>query len=276
MANTLNTLSHSTQQTIDHQRRFGGVIRAYGQQAYERFRESHVCVIGLGGVGSWTVEALARSAIGTLTLVDLDHVAESNINRQLHATSESLGMAKTVALADRIHSINPDCTVITHEDFASTENIEILIKPEMSWVIDCIDNHRVKAALIAHCRRRKIKLITVGGAGGMTDPSKISITDLARSRHDPLLAKTRKRLRKDYGFPENPARRFDVPGVWSEEQLRYYHPDGAIRATKPENTNSGLSCAGNLGSAVVVTSGFGFAAAGHILQKLANERLKDA
>lgn len=254
---------------VNYQRRFGGVIRAYGQSAYDCFQRSHVYVIGLGGVGSWAVEALARSAISELTLVDLDHIAESNINRQLHATSENLGKAKTNALAERIASINPGCNVILKEDFATVDNLAELITEDPDWVIDCIDNHRVKAALIAYCRWRKVKLITVGGAGGMTDPAMISITDLSRTRHDPLLAKTRKLLRKDYGFPSNPARRFDIPSIWSEEPLRYYHDDGAIRAIKPDKSNGSLSCAGSLGSAVVVTSVFGFTAAGHVLRKLA-------
>lgn len=257
--------------SIDFDRRFGGVKRAYGQPAYLRFQQSHVSIIGLGGVGSWAVEALARSAIGKLTLIDLDHIAESNINRQLHATGDTLGMAKAVALAERINAINPGCQVETKEEFATTDNLDELISQETDWVIDCIDNHRVKAALINTCRRRKIKIITVGGAGGMTDPARISATDLSRARHDPLLAKTRKLLRKEYGFPANPARRFDIPSVWSEEQLRYYHDDGFIRAGKPDQLSGGLSCAGSLGSAVVVTSVFGFTAAAYVLRKLAGQ-----
>lgn len=257
----------TTQQT---QRRFSGVSRIYGDIAFQNFQNAHICIIGLGGVGSWVVEAFARSAIGSITLVDLDHVAESNINRQLQATSETLGKAKTSALADRILSINPDCHITEIEEFISPDNQAEILDQGYDWVIDCIDNFRVKASLIHYCRRNKIKLLTIGGAGGMTDPSKIQITDLSRSCQDPLLSKVRKLLRQDYHFPTNPARRFNVPCVYSEEHLVYSDGNGGVSANKPRGAAAfGLNCAGGFGSSVCVTASFGFYAASHVLDKLA-------
>ena len=251
------------------QRRFSGVPRIYGDVAFERFKQAHICIIGLGGVGSWVVEALARSAIGSMTLVDLDNVAESNINRQLQANSDNLGKAKTTALHERILSINPDCKITEIEDFISTENQAEILNQNYDWVIDCIDNFRTKASLIHYCRRHKIKLLTIGGAGGMTDPTKINIVDLSRSCQDPLLSKVRKLLRQDYNFPSNPARRFNVPCVYSEGHLKYPDGKGSITTNKPSGAAaSGLNCAGGFGSSVCVTAPFGFYAASYVLTKL--------
>ena len=253
------------------QRRFSGVTRIYGQAAYQCFQASHICVIGLGGVGSWVVEALARSAIAELSLMDLDHVAESNINRQLQATESNLGKAKTTALAERVLDINPDCHIHCIEDFISDKNQADILNQSYDWVIDCIDNYRTKAALIAYCRRNKIKLLTIGGAGGMIDPAKIKQVDLSRSRQDPLLSKVRKQLRQEYGFPTNPARRFNIPCIYSEEQLLYPDDHGNVSHQKPppSNARSGLNCANGFGSSVCVTASFGFYAASHVLNKLA-------
>ncbi len=251
-------------------RRFQGVVKVYGTTAYERITQSHVCVIGLGGVGSWAVEALARSAIGELTLIDMDHVAESNINRQLQATDESLGKAKAQALAERIAIINPSCRVNQVDDFICAENQAELLDQGYDWVIDCIDNFRTKSSLIHYCKRNKIKLLTMGGAGGMTDPSKIRITDLSKTKQDPLLAKVRKLLRQEYHFPDNPSRRFGIPCVFSEEHLLYPDTNGEVSPRKPKNqAMSGLNCASGFGSAVCVTAPFGFYAAGYVLRKLA-------
>ena len=253
-------------------RRFQGVAKVYGATAHEHFTQSHVCVIGLGGVGSWVVEALARSAIGKLTLIDMDHVAESNINRQIQATDETLGKAKVQALAERITSINPLCKVNQIDDFISADNQTELLDQgrNYDWVIDCIDNFRTKSSLIYYCKRNKIKLLTMGGAGGMTDPSKIRITDLSKTRQDPLLAKVRKLLRQEYHFPDNPRRRFGIPCVFSEEHLLYPDTNGEVSPQKPkEQATSGLNCAGGFGSAVCVTASFGFYAASYVLRKLA-------
>lgn len=245
---------------IDADRRFGGIARVYGSAALARFAAAHVCVIGVGGVGSWVVEALARSAIGALTLVDLDQVAESNINRQLQALGSTLGRAKVDVLHERVYDINPACRVTLVEDFLTSENVAQLMAPRFDQVVDCIDQSRAKAALIAYCRRHKRRLVTIGGAGGQTDPTRIRVTDLARSAQDPLLSRVRKRLRQDYGFSRDPRRRFAVPCVWSDEQM-------VFPATTDDRRS--LSCAGGLGSVMTVTASFGLVAAAHVLKGLA-------
>ena len=254
---------------VDIERRFGGVRRLYGDPALERFRQSHVCVIGIGGVGSWAAEALARSAIGQITLIDLDHVAESNTNRQLHTLSDTLGMAKVRVMAARIQQINPESRVNEIEEFLALDNLDDLLQRDYDYVIDCIDGFRIKAALIAHCRRHKIRLITVGGAGGQTDPTRIRVADLSRTEHDALFSKTRKLLRQDYGFPRNLKRRFDIPCVYSAEQPLFPAADGSICLEKPHDPAVGrLNCAGGLGSVMTVTATFGLVAVAHILKML--------
>lgn len=255
----------------DTERRFGGIRRLYGEAGLQRFRAAHVCVIGIGGVGSWTAEALARSGIGQLTLIDMDHVAESNINRQLHALSGTLGQAKVQAMAERILQINPDCHVDCIEEFISADNLASLLGRGYDHVVDCIDGFRVKAALIAWCRRNRIRLVTVGGAGGQTDPTRIRIADLSNTEHDALFSKTRKLLRTDYGFPRNLKRRFDVPCVYSDEQPLFPAADGGVCHEKPHRPAAGLNCAGGLGSATTVTASFGLAAASQVLKKLATQ-----
>ncbi|MEE9445540.1 MAG: tRNA threonylcarbamoyladenosine dehydratase [Cocleimonas sp.] len=241
--------------------RFSGVESLYGKTSLERFTQAHIIVIGIGGVGSWVAEALARNAIGEITLIDMDVVAESNINRQLPALSSTIGKNKIDVMATRIQDINPNCSVNLIDDFISEDNLDELISSGANFVIDCIDNSRVKAALIASCKRRKIKIITVGGAGGQTDPSQIKVSDLSRTEHDPLLSKTRKLLRQNFGFSSNVKRRFAVPCVYSTEHLK--RPQKNINAMA-------LSCAGGLGSSVMVTASFGFIAVALVLKKLMN------
>ncbi|MEZ5476088.1 MAG: tRNA cyclic N6-threonylcarbamoyladenosine(37) synthase TcdA [Thiolinea sp.] len=255
----------------DLQRRFGGVARTYGTHALQHFMQAHVCVIGTGGVGSWAVEALARSGIGALTLIDLDNVAESNINRQLPALSSTLGAAKIEVLRQRVLDIHPECRVTLIEDFVDADNIPTLITSQFAFVIDCIDNFRTKATLIAHCKRHKIRIITLGGAGGQRDPGKIRLGDLARSQHDPLLARVRKQLRQEYHFSRNPKRRFEVPCVWSEEQMLFPTAEGGLSPQRPEDgSGSSLSCAGGLGSLMTVTASFALFAVSHVLEKLSS------
>jgi tRNA A37 threonylcarbamoyladenosine dehydratase len=253
----------------DLERRFGGIRRLYGVRALETFRRAHVCIIGIGGVGSWSAEALARSAIGRLTLIDLDHVAVSNINRQLPALSATLGMAKVQVMAARIGQINPACRVAAIEEFLVRDNLDRLLAGHYDYVIDCIDGFRIKAALIAHCRRHKIRLITVGGAGGRSDPTRIRVADLGKTEHDALFSKTRRLLRQEYGFTKNPRRRFDIPCVYSAEQPLFPDADGGVCREKPgAAANGGLSCSGTLGSAMTVTASFGLAAAAHVMMTL--------
>lgn len=251
-------------------RRFGGVARLYGNSALKNFQKAHIIIIGIGGVGSWVVEALARNAIGKLTLIDMDVVAESNINRQLPALSSTLGRNKIDVMEQRVKDINPDCEVSLIDDFITQDNIHGLISPDANYVIDCIDNSRIKAALIAWCKRQKIKIITLGGAGGQTNPALIKISDLSKTAHDPLLAKTRKLLRQEYGFTSNVKRRFSVPCVYSSEHLKFSLLNGEISSEKPNESGQSidLSCAGGLGSSVMVTASFGFMAVAHVLEKI--------
>lgn len=262
----------SAQYDIDFERRFGGIARLYGTAALERFRTARVCVIGVGGVGSWVVEALARSAIGAIAMIDLDNIAESNVNRQIHALSDTLGKAKVTALAERIGQINPYCRVTEIEDFVDPDNVAEFVAPgRYDFVIDAIDNVRAKTALIAHCRTHAIPLITIGGAGGQIDPTRIEVRDLARTEQEPLLAKVRKRLRAQYGFPRGDKSRFGIDAVFSTEPLR--PPQGACETGATAGV-TGLNCAG-FGSSMAVTASFGLVAAAQVLRKLAAQAQPD-
>jgi tRNA A37 threonylcarbamoyladenosine dehydratase len=264
--------SDSNDNDIDFDRRFGGIARLYGTAALARFRAAHVCVIGVGGVGSWSVEALARSAIGRITMIDLDNVAESNVNRQIHALSDTLGKAKVTALAERIAQINPYCRVTQVEDFITPENLDSMIgEGGYDYVIDAIDSVKAKTALIAYCRAKRIRLITIGGAGGQIDPTRIEIRDLSRTEQEPLLAKVRKRLRAQHGFPRGTKNKFGIDAVFSTEPLRFPETGEACEIDSEEKAGvTGLNCAG-FGSSMVVTATFGLVAASQVLRKLAEE-----
>jgi tRNA A37 threonylcarbamoyladenosine dehydratase len=256
---------------IDFGRRFGGIARLYGERALERFRAAHVCVVGVGGVGSWIVEALARSAIGRLTLIDLDNVAESNINRQIQALSSTVGMPKIEALRQRIALINPYCEVELVEDFVDPDNLDALIgNGGYDYVVDAIDGVKAKAALIAYCSERRIPLVVIGGAGGQIDPTRIEIRDLARTEQEPLLKKVRKILRARYGFAKGEKNKYHIDAVFSMEPLRY--PDAGDACDIDANSVTGLNCAG-FGSSMVVTATFGMVAAGQVLRKLAEDAM---
>ncbi len=256
---------------IDFDRRFGGIARAYGAPALSAFCAAHVCVIGVGGVGSWAVEALARSAIGRITMIDLDHLAESNVNRQIHALTDTLGQAKVAALTDRIAQINPMCEVTAIEEFIDADNVATLVTPgRFDYVIDAIDDARAKTALIVHCREHQIPLLTIGSAGGQTDPTRIAVADLARTEQEPLLKRVRKNLRLRHGFPRGTKVKFGIDAVYSMEPLRLPEvcavDDG--EADDAAAGVTGLNCAG-YGSAMVVTASFGLVAAAHVLRKIA-------
>jgi len=248
----------------DLQRRFSSIDRLHGHGALARLAAAHVCVVGIGGVGSWAAEALARSGVGRLTLIDLDHVAESNVNRQIQALTETLGQAKVLAMQARIAAINPSCVVKTIEEFVTEENVAELI-PSCDAVIDAIDQVKPKAAMIAHCRRAQIPVVTTGGAGGRSDPTRVKIDDISRTTQDALASKLRARLRKEYGFPREPKKKFGVACVYSDEPIR--RPEAAS-CDIDEAGLQGLSCAG-YGSSVCVTAAFGFAAAARVLGILA-------
>lgn len=259
---------------FDAARRFGGVARLYGSEALRTFAAAHVCVVGIGGVGSWAAEALARSAVGHLTLIDLDMIAESNVNRQIHALGDEFGKAKVGAMAARIRAINPDCVVREIEDFVTPDNLPDLLGGGFDHVIDAIDEVRTKVAMIAWCRRQGIPLITAGGAGGRIDATRIRIDDLARTLQDPLLSRVRAQLRKEHGFPREAGRKFGIPAVFSCEPLRRPAPDDSAAAGQcAAPPSGGLACAG-YGSAVSITATFGLFAAGEVLKRLAEPRCR--
>jgi len=233
-------------------------------------------VIGVGGVGSWIVEALARSAVGQLTLIDLDNVAESNINRQIQALSATIGMAKISALAERIAQINPFCQVHQIEDFVEPDNLEQMIGiGKYDYVIEATDSVKAKAAVLAWCRRHAIPVVTIGSAGGKTDASQISVRDLAKTEQEPLLKKVRKVMRSQYGFPRGEKTKFHIDAVFSMEPLKFPETGEVCAVDGDERAGgvTGLNCAG-FGSAMVVTATFGMVAAGHALRVLADAALK--
>ncbi len=268
----MNSIAPTQFDDVDFERRFGGIARLYGERALARFRSAHVCVVGTGGVGSWIVEALARSAIGQLTLIDLDNVAESNINRQIQALGSTVGQAKISALAERIADINPFCKVNQIEDFVTPDNLEQMLGAgNYDFVVDAIDDVKAKAAMIAWCRQHAMPMILIGSAGGQTDPTQIAVRDLARTEQEPLLKKVRKVLRSQYGYPRGEKTKFQVDAVFSMEPLKF--PEVvevcAVDGGGPTAGVTGLNCAG-FGSAMVVTATFGMVAASQVLRRLAD------
>lgn len=241
----------------DLERRFGGIGRLYGDAALAAFRKASVAVIGIGGVGSWVAEALARCAVGRITLIDLDNVAESNTNRQIHALGDAYGKAKVTAMAERIRAINPACVVTEIEEFVMPENTAALLDRNFDVVIDAIDQVRAKVAMIAWCRRQNLPIVVAGGAGGKIDPSRIRLDDLSRTEQDPLIARVRSQLRKEHGFTRDPKKKFGIPVVYSAEPIRQ-PVSGA--ACETGTVHGGLNCAG-FGSSVCITATFGLFAA---------------
>lgn len=249
---------------VDPQRRFGGVARLYGDHATDRLAAARVCVIGVGGVGSWAAEALARSGVGRIALIDLDHVAESNINRQVHALDETLGQAKVFAMAARIRAINPHARVDAVDEFITPENVAVHLRA-FDMVFDAVDNVRAKVAIAAWCRDQAMPLVMAGGAGGKRDPSRIRVADLSRTEQDPLLAKVRRCLRSDHGFSRDPRRRFGIEAIYSDEPVAY--PEAACAAT---SAPQGLACAG-YGSSMMMTASVGLLLAARGIERLLAE-----
>jgi tRNA A37 threonylcarbamoyladenosine dehydratase len=245
------------------ERRFAGLARLYGVLGAQRIGAAHVAVVGIGGVGSWAVEALARSGVGHLTLIDLDHVAESNINRQIHAIEATLGQAKVVAMRDRILSINPACVVTCIEEFVDSVNWLTLLPDGVLAVIDACDQVKAKTAMAAWARDTATLFISVGAAGGKRQAHLVDINDLSLATHDPLLAQLRYRLRKEYGAPRE-GKKIGVTCVFSREAVK---PPDASRAVEGDGT---LNCHG-YGSVVSVTATFGLCAAGWILDRISDE-----
>ena len=258
--------------SADYERRFSGVRRLYGQEGLAKLQRASVCVIGIGGVGSWAVEALARSAVGHITLIDLDNIAESNVNRQLQAIDGAFGMAKVTAMAQRIKAINPSCVVKEIEDFVTPENVAQMLNDGFDMVLDAIDDAKAKVVIVAYCKESNIPLVTVGGAGGRLDPTKIKQGDLSQVVGDRLLAKVRNQLRREHGFPKAPtshkksAVKFGITALYSDEQV--LQPSSDIEAgCEVDAAVTGLNCAG-YGSSVCVTAPFGMAASSIVLNHI--------
>jgi len=248
--------------------RFGGIGRLYGEAALDRFSQAHVCLVGIGGVGSWTVEALARSGIGKMTLVDLDDVCESNINSQIHALDGTIGSSKIETMAQRCRAINPSGTVHTKHAFLSEKNADEQLSGDLDFVVDAIDSAKHKAAMIIAARRRGVPILTVGGAGGCADPSQVQLADLSRSFNDPLLQRVRKILRQEHGFPRDKKRKFKIPCVFTPEDKK--HPE-FCDADEEEPKSIRLDCESGFGAVTHLTGTFGFFAASAVLKHLAAE-----
>lgn len=258
--------------------RFGGIARLYGRQGLERLAAAHVAVVGVGGVGSWIVEALARSGVGRLTLIDLDDICVTNINRQLPALSETVGRPKVTVLAERVASINPGCKVETHQEFFLESTAERLLAADYDWVVDAIDRMAVKALLIAKAVERGMGVVTIGGAGGRRDPSQVRCGDLGQSGGDRLLKQVRRCLRQEFGWAAGAAgkrQEYGVTAVYSAEPQVYPKGDGSVCEVKEEEGAMRMDCASGYGSATFVTGTFAFFAAAEVVRQIAvNGRLR--
>lgn len=251
--------------------RFGGIDRLYGRGALARLAGCHVVVVGIGGVGSWAVEALARSGVGTLTLIDADELCVTNTNRQLPALDGQYGRSKVEAMAERCRAINPGIMLHARQQFLTPSNMEALLETPVSLVLDACDSFRTKVEAIAFCRRRKQPILTVGSAGGRSDVTQIRVRDLSRTEHDAMLSLIRKKLRGEFNFPKNHDRYFGVPAVYSLENVRYPQSDGRVCGVRPrlgKDESLKLDCGAGLGAATHVTGAFAFAAAGKAIGML--------
>ncbi len=244
-------------------------MRLFGSRGLERLARAHVCVVGVGGVGSWTVEALARSGVGTLTLIDLDEVCVTNINRQLPALGDTIGRAKVDVLAERVRLISPHCEVLAEQEFFTSATAERFLAQSFDWVVDAIDVPTNKCLLIASCVKRGLPILTVGGAGGKRDGTAVRVSDLSLSGRDPLLKVVRRDLRREYGFFQNAETKPEVPCVYSPEDPVYPWADGRVCEAKEEGSALSMDCASGFGAATFVTGVFGFVAAGEVVRRIA-------
>jgi tRNA threonylcarbamoyladenosine dehydratase len=253
-----------------YEHRFNGIARLVGKDSAERLRHAHVTVVGIGGVGSWAVEALARSGIGKITMIDWDDLCYTNVNRQIHALDGQIGRAKVDVMAERIRSIQPECEVNAIRDFFTADNRdELITNSGCHAVIDAIDKLTPKCWLIATCRRANIPIVCSGAAGGMIDPRRLKVDDLNRSYADPLLAQVRKKLKKDFGFSKKPGEKFKVECIFSDEPKVFPREDGSVCAGKIESNGTvNIGCDFGYGSASFVTGTVAFLAVGRVIQHL--------
>ncbi len=255
----------------DLRERFAGIDRLYGRGTVARLSDCHVAVIGIGGVGSWAVEALARTALGKLTLIDADDLCVSNTNRQLPALAGQYGRAKVEAMAERCRAINPGIELEPLPQFLTPANLDATLGRGYDLVLDACDSFRSKVEAIAWCRRRKQPILTVGSAGGRTDPTQVRVRDLSRTEHDAMLSLIRRKLRGEFNFPKNHDRYFGVPAVYSLENVKYPQADGSVCGLRPpldKDAALKLDCGAGLGAATHITGAFAFAAVGKTLELL--------
>jgi tRNA A37 threonylcarbamoyladenosine dehydratase len=258
--------------TGDHTERFGGLARLYGAAALPRLAAAHVAVVGVGGVGSWVVEGLARSGIGALTLIDLDDVCVTNVNRQLPALEGTIGRPKVAVLGERVRLINPAGRVTAVTEYFTAASAERLLVGRFDFVVDCIDLMSHKALLIGESRRRGYPVLTVGAAGGKQDPTQVRVGDLGDVWGDELLRQVRRKMRRDHGFAPGTQKgkmKFDVRCVWSSELPVYPWADGNCHAEPEPGSNLRLDCATGFGTSVAVTGTFGLVAAGEVVRLIA-------
>lgn len=253
----------------DYLDRFSGIGRLYGTGALARLQTAHVAVIGIGGVGTWAAEALARSGIGKLTLIDLDEICITNVNRQLHALDGQIGKPKVEAMAERIRLISPQCEVHAIPEFFTSGSADRLLGSGFDVVVDAIDSIAHKALLVARCRDEKIPLVVCGGAGGKRDPSRIRIDDLAFATNDKLLKRLRKRLRREYDFPEESTKApFGIRAAFCDEKTVFPWADGTVCATPEPGSDLRLNCESGFGTATFITGAVGFAGAAEAVKLL--------
>lgn len=255
--------------TEDYLQRFGGLARLYGTAALPRLHAAHVCIVGVGGVGSWVVEGVARSGIGAITMIDLDDVCVTNVNRQLPALDGNIGRPKVEAIADRVKLINPACRVTTVSEYFTAKTAARLLETKYDWVVDCVDLMSNKALLIAECTQRGQRVLTVGAAGGRRDATRIRVSDFGDSHGDELLRQVRKKLRRDYGFAKGEGNHYGIPCVSTQEQPVFPWADGTCAAEPEAGSNLRLDCATGFGTAVFITGAFGFAAASEVVRRIA-------
>jgi tRNA A37 threonylcarbamoyladenosine dehydratase len=254
----------------DYFARFGGIGRLFGRKGQEKIKTAQILIIGIGGVGSWVAEALARTGIGHLTLVDLDDVCVTNINRQVHAVSTTVGQFKVDVMKKRIEDIHPSCKVETKQCFFNPKNLTDIFDRQYDFVVDACDDFTNKCHLIDHCRKNNLPLVVMGGAGGKIDPQQIKVTDMAISSNDRLLARLRKKLRQDFSFPSETEGDFGVWAVWSHERAVYPTPDGCL-TYKPPGMAKNMDCEEGFGSASFVTGAFAFAATSLVLRQITKD-----
>jgi tRNA A37 threonylcarbamoyladenosine dehydratase len=252
-----------------YEQRFSGIQRLVGDAKAQRLKDSHVCVVGIGGVGSWAAESLARTGIGRITLIDWDDICYSNVNRQIHAMTGVVGQAKVEVMAERIRAINPECEVRAIRDYFNGDNKhELVTEQKYDGLIDAIDQLNAKCWLIAASRRAKIPIVSCGAVGGMVDPSRLQVSDLNHSYADPLLAAVRKKLKRDFGFSKKEKSRFNVECVFSPEDKVFPRDDGTVCASKLGVNQGNIGCDFGYGSASFITGTAAFLAVSRIIHHI--------